>query len=98
MAIGDHITVLRNGRLVADAAVAQIDIPWIIQAMVGAEHKQFDYHPHPIGAPVLKVQGLSLRRGHGATGHQRGQRKNRGEKMLHGAISWHSRVAAWFPR
>jgi hypothetical protein len=30
--------------------------------------------------------------------HQQGQRENRGEQVLHGAISWHSRVAAWFPR
>jgi len=66
MAIGDHITVLRNGCLVADAQVAEIDIPWIIQAMVGAEHKRFDYHPHPhpIGESVLRVKGLTLRRGH----------------------------------
>jgi len=64
IAIGDHITVLRNGCLVADAQVAEIDIPWIIQAMVGAEHKRFDYHPHPIGESVLRVEGLTLRRGH----------------------------------
>jgi erythritol transport system ATP-binding protein len=62
MAIGDHITVLRNGRLVADAQVGQIDIPWIIRAMVGAEHKRFDYHPHPVGETVLEVRGLRLRR------------------------------------
>lgn len=64
MAIGDHITVLRNGCLVADAQVAEVDIPWIIQAMVGAEHKRFDYHAHPIGESVLRVEGLTLRRGH----------------------------------
>lgn len=35
MEIGDHVTVLRDGRYVADADVADVDLPWIIERMVG---------------------------------------------------------------
>ena len=33
--IGDHITVLRDGKLAAEAAVEDVDITWIIEKMVG---------------------------------------------------------------
>ena len=33
--IGDYITVLRDGRLVAEESIANIDVQWIIEKMVG---------------------------------------------------------------
>ncbi|WP_027799577.1 sugar ABC transporter ATP-binding protein [Paraburkholderia dilworthii] len=65
MAIGDCITVLRNGRLVAEDDVANIDIPWIIEAMVGSSKKRFAFEQHAVGAEVLKVKDLALKRSNG---------------------------------
>ena len=35
MRIGDFVTIFRDGRLVAEAAVKDIDVPWIVKQMVG---------------------------------------------------------------
>ena len=35
MRIGDHVTIFRDGKFVADSDVKDIDIPWIIRRMVG---------------------------------------------------------------
>lgn len=35
MRIGDHVTIFRDGKFVADADVKDIDIPWIVHQMVG---------------------------------------------------------------
>ncbi|MFT4063926.1 sugar ABC transporter ATP-binding protein [Paraburkholderia sp.] len=65
MAVGDCITVLRNGRLVAEDDIANIDIPWIIEAMVGSSKKRFAFEQHAIGEEVLKVTDLALKRSNG---------------------------------
>lgn len=65
MAIGDCITVLRNGRLVAEDEIANIDIPWIIEAMVGSSKKRFAFEQHAIGEEILKVNDLALKRSNG---------------------------------
>ncbi|MBT2793590.1 sugar ABC transporter ATP-binding protein [Paraburkholderia strydomiana] len=65
MAIGDCITVLRNGRLVAEDDIANIGIPWIIEAMVGSSKKRFAFEQHVIGEEVLKVKDLALKRSNG---------------------------------
>lgn len=39
--IGDHVTVLRDGKYVADADVKDISLPWIVENMVG---KNTQYH------------------------------------------------------
>ncbi|CUX35453.1 sugar ABC transporter ATP-binding protein [Clostridium sp. C105KSO13] len=36
MEIGDHVTILRDGKYVADADVEEIDVPWIVNRMTGA--------------------------------------------------------------
>ena len=41
MEIGDHVTILRDGKYVADADVKDIDLPWIVENMVG---KNTQYH------------------------------------------------------
>lgn len=35
MRIGDYVTILRDGKFVAEAPVPEIDVPWIVQQMVG---------------------------------------------------------------
>ena len=35
MQIGDHVTILRDGKYVADADVKDIDVPWIVKQMTG---------------------------------------------------------------
>ena len=41
MEIGDHVTILRDGKYVADADIKDIDLPWIVENMVG---KNTQYH------------------------------------------------------
>ena len=35
MQIGDHVTILRDGKYVSDADVKDIDVPWIVHEMTG---------------------------------------------------------------
>lgn len=37
MEIGDHVTILRDGKYVADADVKDIDVSWIVHQMTGGE-------------------------------------------------------------
>ena len=65
--IADTVTVLRDGKLVAQELVANINVPWIIEKMVGKDpaalfHKQTG----KLGEVVLSVEDLTLpRRGGG---------------------------------
>jgi erythritol transport system ATP-binding protein len=55
--------VLRDGRLVAEAAVSEIDAHWIVEQMIGYDpDKLFPYEPRAVGAPLLEVQDLTLAR------------------------------------
>lgn len=63
MRIGDHVTVLRDGRYVADADVPDIDLHWIVRNMVGSD-KFYQRHERSINLDeqpvVLDVQNLQL--------------------------------------
>lgn len=37
MAIGDVITILRDGKFQAEARVSEIDVPWIVREMLGSD-------------------------------------------------------------
>ncbi|SFV37351.1 erythritol transport system ATP-binding protein [Devosia crocina] len=65
--IGDHFTVLRDGRLAASAPRSEVSIPWIIEKMLGAGEVVAKRPPAaPPGPPLLEVQNLTLpRRGQG---------------------------------
>jgi erythritol transport system ATP-binding protein len=65
MAIGDHVTVFRDGKFIAEREIAQVSIPWIISSMVGEKEKHFDYHSAIKGEAVLSVDGLTLLRQNG---------------------------------
>lgn len=61
--IGDHVTILRDGKFVVDADVQDIDVPWIVKQMVGSNktypkrERNIDWRKQP---SVLQVKDLSL--------------------------------------
>ena len=63
MEIGDHVTILRDGKYVADADVKDIELPWIVKNMVGTDKsykripRQIDLTKQP---EVLRVDHLNL--------------------------------------
>lgn len=63
MEIGDHVTILRDGRYVADAEVCDIDISWIVRQMTG-EGKAYPKKDREIDwgkrEAVLEVKDLTL--------------------------------------
>ena len=66
--IGDFITVLRDGSITGDERMSDVDLPWIVRAMVGASTRNFARaHDHEFGDEVLAVEHVSLPRG-GAPG------------------------------
>jgi erythritol transport system ATP-binding protein len=61
--IGDFLTVLRDGKLQAEARVSEVDLPWIIEKMVGRNPAAlFSKQAHQIGGELLRVDDLSLPR------------------------------------
>jgi erythritol transport system ATP-binding protein len=63
LAISDYVTVLRDGKLVAEAATAEIDTHWIVERMIGRDPEAlFPYEPRPIGQPLLEAEDLTLPR------------------------------------
>lgn len=60
--ISDYVTVLRDGKLIGEANMQDIDLGWIVEKMVGQD-KTTRYTPpeHEIGDEVLRVQDLTLR-------------------------------------
>ncbi|MEY8337691.1 sugar ABC transporter ATP-binding protein [Lachnospiraceae bacterium 62-35] len=63
MQIGDHVTILRDGKYVADADVKDIDVPWIVKQMTG-EGKSYPKRDRAIDWEkqdmVLEVKDLTL--------------------------------------
>jgi erythritol transport system ATP-binding protein len=59
--IGDHIAVLRDGCMQAQAPMGQVDVPWIIERMVGLRPLA-ERRPVPAGGreDVLRVEGATL--------------------------------------
>lgn len=63
MRIGDYVTILRDGKIVAEAEVPDIDIPWIVKAMTGEgksyprKQRNIDWNAQEV---VLDVKDLKL--------------------------------------
>jgi erythritol transport system ATP-binding protein len=63
MRIGDYVTVLRDGRKVAEAPVDDISVGWIVQNMVGSEktyikkERKIDYSEETV---VFAAENLNL--------------------------------------
>jgi erythritol transport system ATP-binding protein len=65
--IGDYVTVLRDGQLIAEAAAADINVNWIVEKMVGREATSFfHYEERERGASLLEVAHLTLPSPHGS--------------------------------
>lgn len=63
MRIGDYVTIFRDGKLVAEAKVKDIDVPWIVKQMVG-EGKSYPKREVAVNwantPKVLEVKDLTL--------------------------------------
>jgi erythritol transport system ATP-binding protein len=54
--IGDYLTILRDGKLQAEAPARDVNVPWIIEKMVGRNPAGFfARHKHEIGGELLRV-------------------------------------------
>jgi ABC-type sugar transport system ATPase subunit len=60
MKIGDRVTVLRDGRLVASDDIANVDLSWIIRQMTGQDDFAVDSPPSSSGEVLLEVEHLTL--------------------------------------
>jgi erythritol transport system ATP-binding protein len=64
--IGDTVTVLRDGALVAAAPAAEINLEWIVERMVGRDTAAFFQHEaHERGAALFQISNLKLPNAHG---------------------------------
>jgi erythritol transport system ATP-binding protein len=61
MEIADHVVVFRDGELVARALAPDVDLPWVVHAMVGrAAEYDFSDEPRDYGDVKLSIEGLTL--------------------------------------
>jgi erythritol transport system ATP-binding protein len=61
--IGDYITVLRDGRKVAEAEAARVNVSWLIEKMVGRNPAAlFTRRERQLGEVLLKVEDATLPR------------------------------------
>ena len=59
-AVGDEITVLRDGKKVGHAEVSKVDKSWVIRTMSGKEvDDRAAFRPHNTGDIILEVKNLS---------------------------------------
>jgi erythritol transport system ATP-binding protein len=64
--IGDYVTILRDGRKVAEAEIKNVDVSWMIEEMVGRNPATlFTRKERQIGDVLLKVEDLTLPRSGG---------------------------------
>ncbi|MFB0710737.1 sugar ABC transporter ATP-binding protein [Buttiauxella noackiae] len=60
MAIGDVITILRDGKFQAEAQVCDIDVPWIVREMLGSEPVSSFLKPgREFGAAILEAEHIT---------------------------------------
>jgi erythritol transport system ATP-binding protein len=70
--IGDYITVLRDGKITGAHPMDEIDVPWIVQKMIGASSRDFaKSEDHEIGEEIFRAESICLpsRRGGFAVDH-----------------------------
>ncbi|MBN2003844.1 MAG: sugar ABC transporter ATP-binding protein [Anaerolineae bacterium] len=66
MQIGDTVTVLRDGRKVAEDKIENVTVTWLIEAMVGRNPATlFTREERPLGDVLLKADALTLPRSGG---------------------------------
>jgi len=61
--IGDFVTILRDGRKVAESEASKVKVPWIIENMVGRDPSGlFIRSERKLGKVLLKVENMTLPR------------------------------------
>ena len=64
--IGDFVTVLRDGKLIAEAPAESVDLAWMVEKMVGGRLESiFSSQEHETGEELLRVDSLDLPRAGG---------------------------------
>jgi erythritol transport system ATP-binding protein len=59
--IADHVVVVRDGRLVAEAEAADVNLTWIVEHMVGRNPDSLFAGEHSAaGEVVLRIEGLTV--------------------------------------
>jgi len=59
--IGDYITVLRDGEITGSRPMQGVDMPWIVQAMIGDKSKDFSSEvAHDLGDEVFRAEDICL--------------------------------------
>lgn len=59
--VGDYITVLRDGRVTGSREMKGVDIPWIVEAMIGGKSKDFSEGlDHDFGEEVFRAESICL--------------------------------------
>lgn len=59
--VGDYITVLRDGAITGARAMEGVDIPWIVEAMIGDKSKDYSKDvTHDFGNEVFRAEHVSL--------------------------------------
>ena len=59
--IGDHVTVMRDGRVTGHGLIRDVDVKWIIRQMIGQDAKDFARaESHRIGEEVLRADDICL--------------------------------------
>lgn len=66
MEIGDYVTILRDGRKVAEDEIENVTLTWMIEEMVGRNPATlFTHKEHELGDVLLKAKDLTLPRAGG---------------------------------
>lgn len=61
--VGDYITVLRDGKVTGHRSMQGVDIPWIVQAMIGGKSKDFSASlGHDFGPEVFRAENICLKK------------------------------------
>jgi len=61
MQIGDYVTILRDGCKVAEEELKNVNVPWMIENMVGRDpNALFTRQEHQLGDVLLKAENLTL--------------------------------------
>ncbi len=59
--VGDYITVLRDGMITGTRSMQGVDIPWIVQAMIGDKSKDFSESiGHAFGSDIFRAEDICL--------------------------------------
>ena len=67
MRIGDHVTVMRDGSVVASVPAAEASVPWIVEQMLGEAGILPSRPPAgPSGDPILQIENAVVRRSDGS--------------------------------